>query len=90
MLHILVQHGEKENHLIPGNVMPTYCRRTLASSMASAMSPEMQTLEALEKESTSFLEIDTKIQTLNKKHFGLFEVLKREQHERLLEVSCVK
>ena len=57
--------------------------------MASAMSPEMQTLEALEKESTSFLEIDTKIQTLNKKHFSLFEVLKREQHERLLQVSFI-
>lgn len=57
--------------------------------MASAMSPEMQTLQALEKESASFLEIDTKIQTLNKKHFRLFEVLKRDQHERLLEVSCI-
>ncbi|KAG0611123.1 hypothetical protein M758_7G117400 [Ceratodon purpureus] len=65
--------------------LQTPSQSTLASSMASAMSPEMQTLEALEKESKSFLELDTKIQNLNKKHFRLFEVLKREQHERLLE-----
>lgn len=92
MYAVLVMNERSWNLMALG--FDTFFRSKLASSMAMAMSPEIQTLKVLEMETKNFLKIHKKIQALNAKQFREYEALKAEQHERLIEVSdrfsCIK
>lgn len=59
---------------------------TFASVIATAMSPELQALEALENESLLHCKVLRQVEELREKHVREYDALKQEQYEKLVKV----
>jgi hypothetical protein len=63
-----------------------FCSNILASAMTTAMSPELQTLEALKKESLLHCKVLQHIEELRENHARQYDDIKQKQHETLAMV----
>ena len=63
-----------------------FCSNILASAMTTAMSPELQTLEALKKESLLHCTVLQHIEELRENHTRQYDDMKQKQHESLATV----
>lgn len=64
-----------------------FCSNAFASVLATTMSPEMQTWEALKDESFLLCKVVQQIEELNEKHMCEYDALRQEQYQRLVKVG---
>lgn len=64
----------------------SYCN-TFASVIATAMSAEVQALEALKNESLLHCKVAQQIEELSERHLREYDALRQEQYEKLTKVT---
>lgn len=68
------------------NCLLILCRNTSGSVINSAMSSELQVLEALKNESLLHCKIVQQVEELNKRHVQKCDALRQEQYQKLVRV----
>jgi hypothetical protein len=83
VMHLSLCMNSMTNCLL---VFCSYCN-TFASVIATAMSAEVQALEALKNESLLHCKVAQQIEELSERHLREYDALRQEQYERLTKVT---
>ena len=65
------------------------CSDTFGSVIATVMSPELTALNTLKKEAELHLEVVRQVENISAKHLQEYEAVKKQQYERLDEVTIM-
>jgi hypothetical protein len=81
---------DEQRSLMVDCVMPCpliFSRNTFTSEIATAMSPELQALEALKNESLLHCKVVQRVDELSEKHVRDYDALREKQYQELVKVS---